>query len=71
MKNSFPQNSWILISASTSVFRLVEVDEETLDSHKYTIGKGRSILSILAFRENYGYSLILHQNLTTLINDQL
>lgn len=43
--------SWILISASAFDLLqntvLVEVFEETLDSHRYAIGKGRSSMAFL------------------------
>lgn len=40
---------------------LVEADEENLASHRCTVEK-RSIL--IGFSSNFGYSLLLHQNLT-------
>ena len=43
------EDSWILLSASTFILLqnivLVEVFEESLDSHRYVIGKGKSILA--------------------------
>lgn len=41
---------------------LVEAYEEKLASHRYVVGKGKSI--ILASSDDYGYFLILYQNST-------
>lgn len=58
-------NCWILISVSTFHLLLydflLEVYEENLASNKHAIVKEISIL--IAFSNNYRYSMILHQKL--------
>lgn len=44
---------------------LVEVVEENLVLPRYVVGKSRNLL--MAFLQNSGYSLILHQKLTLLV----
>lgn len=59
-------NVWILIPASAfsllEYIVLIEVSEENPASYRYVVGKEGSFL--IAFSDNCGYSLILHQNST-------
>lgn len=64
LKSGLIEDNWMLISAPDSVcYCRVDVSEEIyLTSHRYIIGKGKSIL--IAFLGHCGCSsLILHQNL--------
>lgn len=42
---------------------LVEAHEEELALHRYAVRRGRNI--VIAFSDNYGYSLILYLNSTS------
>lgn len=54
--------SYMLLHSMCSDALSVKVYEENSASHRYGVGKGRSIL--ITFADNYGYSLILHKNST-------
>lgn len=60
------KDNWILMSVSALILLLYtvmgEAYEEKLASHRYVVGKGKSI--ILASSDDYGYFLILYQNST-------
>ena len=60
--------SWIFISASAfnllQYIALVEVYEEKQASHRYMVGKGRSILIVLLGNFGYSSSKILNQKST-------
>lgn len=62
------QDRWILISTSlaNTLYHVIldEIDKESSVSHRYKVRKGRSIL--IATSDNYRYSLILHQNSTSI-----
>lgn len=57
------EDSWVLLSAPTlsvTIYVLVEEYKENGTSHRYVVGKVKSILR--AFSVICEYSLILHQN---------